>query len=69
MIAGPNSKDAPEFNDENINLLIEEQLSRLDNKSIYDLAGKAIEQNDRAFKDSFYEDWEEWDMDNQGDPL
>ena len=68
MIAGPDSKDAPEFNDENINLLIEEQLSRLDNKIIYDLAGEAIEQNYRAFKDSFYEDWEEWDMDRYIEP-
>ena len=68
MIAGPDSKDAPEFNDENILRLVEEHFSRASDFMINMLAKEAIEQGYRAFKEDFYEDWEEWDMDRYIEP-
>ena len=58
-------RDSQIYNEENINTLTDEVLSRLDDSSLLELAGEAVVNNYREYSDLFFEEWEEFEMDKR----
>ena len=59
-------RDSQIYNEENINTLTDEVLSRLDDSSLLELAGEAVVNNYRKQKDLFYQEWEEFKKETEG---